>query len=266
MREAWALVRASAITASSYRLRLLMSIGGLLLSAVPLFFVTNALQDTMATHINAEADQYFGFVLVGTIALSFVMTAVGSLPNQLGGGITTGTLEALLSTRARLPAIFAGMIGFEVIWTAIRNFFLLVLGALLGAHVAWSQMLPAALIVLLLVLSMLPFGIVAAAMVLAFRTSGPLTQGVMFVSAALGGVYYPVAVIPSWIQSIAYLVPLSYGSEALRRVLLRGESLLDVGYEITVLLVGTVVLLAISSALFMVAFRYAKRAGTLTQY
>ncbi|MEZ4425734.1 MAG: ABC transporter permease [Gemmatimonadota bacterium] len=266
MREFFALVRAGGMTAASYRLRLLLSIGGLLLSAVPLYFVTQALQNTMAETIQVEAEQYFAFVLVGTIALSFVATAVTTLPNQVGSGITTGILEALLSTRAPLPALLAGLSGFEVLWTGIRNVFLLLVGAALGAQVAWGQIVPATLIVALLVLSMLPFGILAAASMLAFRTSGPLPQIVLFASAALGGVYYPTTVIPSWIESVADFVPLSYALRALRRVLLRGESLWAVRDDLAILMVATALLLAVSGAAFAVAFRYSKRAGTLTQY
>ncbi|MCA9736005.1 MAG: ABC transporter permease, partial [Gemmatimonadetes bacterium] len=155
---------------------------------------------------------------------------------------------------------------FEVLWTGIRNVFLLLVGAALGAQVAWGQIVPATLIVALLVLSMLPFGILAAASMLAFRTSGPLPQIVLFASAALGGVYYPTTVIPSWIESVADFVPLSYALRALRRVLLRGESLWAVRDDLAILMVATALLLAVSGSAFAVAFRYSKRAGTLTQY
>ena len=266
MREALALVRAGGLTATSYRLRILMSIGGLFLSAVPLYFVTGALQPTMAEPIQAESDQYFAFVLVGTIALSFVFSAVQTLPSQVSSSITTGILEALLSTRAPVSSILAGLSGFDFVWTGMRGLFLLLIGWGLGAQLAWGQILPATLIVLLLIASMLPFGILSAALMLAFRTSGPLPQAVLFVSAALGGVYYPTTVIPSWIQLISDFVPLSYALRALRRVLIRGESLMAVRGDLLILIASTAVLLLISSLVFGIAFRYSKRAGTLTQY
>ncbi len=266
MRETLALVRAGALTATSYRLRLTMSIASLILSAVPLFFVTGALQPTMETHIAAESDQYFAFVLVGTVAMSFVINAVQTLPNQVSGAITTGILEALLSTRAPLRSILAGLSGFDFVWTAVRGLFLLLIGWVLGAQLAWGQIFEAGIVVILLIASMLPFGIVSAALMLAFRTSGPLPSAVLFVSAALGGVYYPTTVIPSWIELVSDFVPLSYALRALRRVLIRGESLMAVRGDLIILIASTVVLLVVSSILFQIAFRYSKRAGTLTQY
>jgi ABC-2 type transport system permease protein len=266
MRKVFALVRAAALSSASYRLRMTISVAGLVLSIIPLYFVTDALQGTMEERIRTEADQYFAFVLIGMIAFSFVSTAVNAFPARIGSGITTGVLEALLSTRSRLHEILSGLTGWEFLWTALRGVVLLVAGWFLGANITWGQWPPAVLVTTGIVVSTIPFGIFAAALMLAFRTAGPFPQLVIFLSGALGGVYYPTHVIPSWIQDISDFIPLTYGLRALRRVLLNGESLLAVSGDLAILTAFTVVLATVSGVTFWAAFRYARRAGTITQY
>lgn len=267
MRSAWALMRTSWLSATSYRVRIILSFVGLVFSVIPMYFVANAIDPMAAQAIQGESERYFPFVLMGLIVLTFVGTAVTTLPAQVQSGITTGTLEALIATRTRLPVILAGLMGYPVAWTAIRATLMLAVGTLLGASVDWSALPAGMLIVTLIIVTHIPFGIIGAALVLAFRTAGPLSSAVLFGAGALGGVYYPVESIPEgWLQTIADFVPLTYGSRALRRVMLLGEPLQNVGADLGILALMAVVLLTTSVMIFIVAFRYARRAGTLTQY
>lgn len=138
--------------------------------------------------------------------------------------------------------------------------------SLLGATVVWSQVLPSLLVLALIILSFLPFGVLGAASILAFRTAGPLAQGVLFLSAALGGVYYSTEVIPSWLQDVSTFIPLTYGLRALRRMILLGEPITAVGADLAILALFVVTLGLASVLVFAAAFRYSRRAGTLTQY
>lgn len=266
MRSTIALVRASWQAARSYRLRMLGSIAGLLLSVIPLYFIATALQPIMADKIAHEGGQYFAFLMVGTVTFMLLPTAMQSLPGSIGGGIRSGVFEALLGTRARLPALLAGMSGFGLLWTALRAFTMLIGGWLLGAAILWSQLGSAVLILVLIVLAYLPFGLIGGAMVVAFRTTGPLSKAVLTLSALLGGVYYPTQVIPSWIQSISAFIPLTYGLRSLRRTMLEGESLTAVLPDLGILGLFIVVLMSIGVLSLNGALRYARHAGTLTQY
>lgn len=266
MREALALVRASWLSAVSYRLSMVFSIAGLAAVVVPVYFVANALQPLLAEAIAGEGGQYFAFVLVGMITLNYLADAVQSLPGAIRGGVNTGTLEALLSTPASLPSLLGGLTAYDFIWTSIRAAIFLLAGWVLGAEYAWDRVLSAVGILLLIVLSYLPFGLLTAAMVLAFRTTGPLPRLVLLLSGLLGGVYYPTTVIPSWLQHVSDAIPLTYGLRALRQVFLEGMPLAAVTMDLAILAAFTAVLLAVSLWAFASALQYARRTGTLAQY
>jgi ABC-2 type transport system permease protein len=266
MRETLALMRASWLTATSYRLGMLMSVGGLVVTILPMYFVAGALQPVLADRISTEGGQYFGFLIVGVLAFSFLSTAVSAVAGAVGSGIATGTLEAMLSTRARLVSLIAGLVGYAFTWTAVRGALTIVMAVLLGVRLSAAHSGVALLILLLIVAAYFAIGLVAAAMVLVFRTTGPLPQAVLLLSGLLGGVYYPTSVIPSWIQSLSAAVPLTYGLRALRRVWLDGVAFREVIPDVMTLAAMAGGLLSLGVLTFMLAMRYARRAGTLAQY
>lgn len=266
MRAAFALVRASWLSASSYRLNMLISLVGVSAAVVPIYFVANALQGTMANAIKHEGHQYFGFLLLGTVVFSFLPIAINSLPTTIASSIGNGTLEAVLGTPTKLPVLLAGMTGYGFFFTAARALLTIVAGALLGAAISVTQLPAAALILVLIVLSYIPFGLLAAASVLAFRTASPLGRGVLILSGLLGGVYYPTHVIPSWLKAFSAFIPLTYGLRALRRVLLDRVPLTAVASDVGMLTLFTVALLAIGIAAFAWALRYARQQGSLSHY
>ena len=266
MRVIWAMLRANWLAAVSYRLNTIFSFVSLIVGIVPLFFVSRALQPIAANSIRYEGDDYFAFLLVGLITVGFIQQGVNSLPSAMSGAVSSGTLDTLLSVPTSPLTIFAGLTAYGYVWTAVRSLLTLVVGVLLGAHVVWARVPAAVAILALIVLAYLPFGMISAAMVVAFRTAGPIGAGVLLVSNLLGGVYYSTTAIPSWIQALSGFVPLTYGLRALRRVVLEGLPVTAVAGDLGVLLLFTAVFSAIGAVLMVWAFRYARRAGTLSQY
>lgn len=261
-----ALVQAGWRTAASYRIRMILSVASLTVMVVPVYFVAGALQPVMEQSIAGEGGEYFAFLVLGMVAFLLLPAAVDTMPGQAGSGINTGVLEALLSTPAGLPSVLSGMIGFNLLWTGFRAAVLLLGGWILGANLLWPQLGSAALILGMIVLAYLPVGMIATALVIAYRTPGPLSQAVLTVSALLGGVYYPTTVIPSWIESLSAFIPLTYGLRALRHTLLEGVPLAGVLPDLGMLSLFIAGLGAVGSFALLRSVRYARRAGTLTQY
>ena len=140
MHKVLALVRASWLAASSYRLGFVFSFGSLVLSVVPIFFITGALQSTMANVIRGQGGQYFAFLVLGLITLNVVSSTIYALPGGLQTATSTGTLEALLATPTSVTALLAGLSGYEVLLSLVRGLVMLVAAGVLGAHVAWLQL------------------------------------------------------------------------------------------------------------------------------
>jgi ABC-2 type transport system permease protein len=261
-----ALVRATWLTASSYRVRTLVSLGGLLAAVVPLYFVADAIQPIAAESIRNEGSHYFPFVLIGLITTRFLLTSIGALPQVITSTVGTGTLESLLSTPTRLPVLLAGLTAYAYLFTLLQAVVLVGTATLLGVEFAWSRFGIAMGVLFLLVLAYLPIGMISAAAYLTWRTSTPLGQGVIAGSTLLGGVYYSTSVIPSWLQSASAAFPLTYALRAIRQSILEGYTLSEVSGDVAILAGFAVVLFAVGSSLLAYAVERAKVTGTLAYY
>ncbi len=260
------LFRAGWLTAASYRVRTIMSLVGMMIAVVPLFFVSRAMQPLMQESIRGEGSQYFGFLLIGMTCMTFLPLAVVSLPNAVNSAINTGTLESLLETPTSVAAALAGLVSYEVLFVSLRSGFLMLAGGLLGAAIVWTRLPLAFFILGLILVAHIPIGLIAAAGVLAFRTAGPLPQGVIALSALLGGVYYPTHVIPGWLESVSKFVPLTYGLRAMRQVLTLEQINPQAWSDLAVMMLTSIPMWAIGGGAFALALRRARRNGNLSRY
>jgi ABC-2 type transport system permease protein len=89
-----------------------------------------------------------------------------------------------------------------------------------------------------------------------------LAWAAIFLLAPVSGVYYPIGVLPGWLQGIAHAVPTSYVFEGMRAVLLEGTFRADL---FTQALALNAVYMAAGVTLYLLAIRYARDHGMLLQ-
>jgi ABC-2 type transport system permease protein len=108
------------------------------------------------------------------------------------------------------------------------------------------------------------FGVVAAVLPLLSPEKG---QQVSYIVSSLlllvSGVYYPVDVLPSWMQAIATVSPVTYALEGSRAALLEGAGVAELWESIWPLLIMGVVFVPLGLYVFHLGERYAKKTGKL---
>lgn len=263
------MVRASWTMAKSYKLNLFFSIIALFVTTIPFYFVAHALQPMMGKVVEQQGGDYFGFVLLGLIAISLLTTSLVGVYQAVSGSIGSGWLEAQLGTSTSLPVLLVGMSAYDFVWTMLRVSILLIFGWVVGVHVHWSGLVLGVPVLLLLCLSYFGLGLVLAAMYLSFRTIGPAQSAIVTVSTLLGGVYYPPEAIPqsiAWLERVSFVVPMTYGLRAVRRLVLDGATAADVMPDVGSMLIITAICLVVGTLAFQASFTYARRRGTLSLY
>jgi ABC-2 type transport system permease protein len=266
MRSALALIRVTFLTAASYRLAMFISVAGLALQIVPTYYIGRTLDPFMAPAIKGQGGDYFGFLVIGTIAYLLLASAVDSLPRALERGISTGTLELIFSTPTAVPALLVGLTGYEILWASARCVVVLLAAVLFGFHVHWAGVPAATVILALIVVTYFGIGMIAGAMIIAYRRTASLQAIAIVGSAMLGGVTYPPSMVPSWIGRFSDLIPLTFGLRAVRRLVIDGRPLLDVLADVGILSIFCLVFLALGSVAMTHALRRARAEGTLSQY
>jgi ABC-2 type transport system permease protein len=113
-------------------------------------------------------------------------------------------------------------------------------------------------------ISLVGFGVVAAVMPLLSPEKG---QQVTYIISAIlllvSGVYYPVKVLPEWMQMMAQFSPVTYALKGSRAALQHGVGLPQLWDSIWPLLIMGVVFVPLGIFIFHLGERYAKRTGKL---
>lgn len=82
----------------------------------------------------------------------------------------------------------------------------------------------------------------------------------VFAVQPISGIYYPISTLPGWLQPVAWLLPSSYVFEGMRALLFTHQFRLDLMASAVAL---NVLYLALGAALFLIAFRIARKEGLL---
>ncbi len=222
-------------------------------AVVPTFVRATVYGSPDATQLDALGPIFLGFFAYFFV---FLLTGVSFLRERTGG-----TLERLLATPVAKAEIVVGYVtGFGILAT-IQVIVLLTfsladvqvpalgpLGAFslgLGVANAGSPFLVFA-IVLLLAIGAVNLGIMLSTFA---RTELQVIQFIPIVivpQGLLGGLIWPVDSLPSLLQPVARVLPLTYGIEGLRGVLVRGAGLDDPTLQLDLaVLAGVAILVAL---------------------
>jgi ABC-2 type transport system permease protein len=214
----------------------------------------------------AEQGGFLAFAVVGTSIMGFFMASYGGFAGAIRNEQAMGTLEAVLMTPATLTSVVLGSNSWNMLSAMVDALLMLGVGALLFGLEFHGSLAAALLIVVLTNLSFAAFGILSAAFTIVFKRGDPFRVVVGGASFLLGGVVYPIEILPGWIQGLSQLLPVTHGVRALREILLQGQPLATLSTEVAILCAFAAVGLPLSVTCFGMAVRRAKRDGTLLQY
>lgn len=106
-------------------------------------------------------------------------------------------------------------------------------------------------------------GMVTSALILRFGLGAEsLAWFLVFALAPVSAVYYPVSVLPEWLEPLAFVLPSAHVFEGMRAVLIDGVVRYDLLLNILIL---DAIYLAIGIAVFLLAVRIARVRGLLHQ-
>ncbi len=82
----------------------------------------------------------------------------------------------------------------------------------------------------------------------------------------LGGVYFPIAVMPASLQIVSKFLPITYAIRSMELAVYRGHTLFQLKREVLFLVLFSAILLPLSLAAFRYALYRTKKQGSLSHY
>jgi ABC-2 type transport system permease protein len=135
-----------------------------------------------------------------------------------------------------------------------------------GLSLGRVNLLAVLLLFLLSVAAFSSIGILSATFTLVFKRGDPLLWLFAGLSWLLGGVFYPLEVLPRFLQHAGQLLPITHALVGMRAALLCNASILELLPQIGVLGVFALVGLPLSLLAFHLGVRWARVTGTLSHF
>jgi ABC-2 type transport system permease protein len=209
---------------------------------------------------------YFGFVVVG-IALVSVLYSCFSISEMVRQELVAGTFERLLLSPFGAIRSVLAMTLFPLLYAFLLAAITLGLGcAVFGLQLHWSTVPLSVPAMALALLSFLPFGLLFAALTVATKQGSVGTSWVIALISIVGGLYFPISLLPEWAQTASHLQPFTPATELLRHLLVDSPLQTSTLTAIAKLIGFAAVLLPASLLALHHAIRVGQRRGTIIEY
>jgi ABC-2 type transport system permease protein len=246
----------------SYRTRLVSQIMTALFSLTLFYYVSRLVHVSGFGSHNA----YFGFVVVG-ISLIGVMYSCFSIPELVRQELIAGTFDRLLLSPFGAIRSVIAMTLFPMLYSFVLSVITLALGCtIFGLHLHWSTAPLAIPVMFLALLAFLPFGILFAALTVVIKQGNVGTSWVIALLSIVGGLYFPVSLLPGWLQTIAKLQPFTAATDVLRHLLVNSALGESSGGALFKLAGFAAVLLPASIYALARAIHFGQQRGTIIEY
>ena len=267
LKKALAFLKKDFLMESSYNLAFLFNFFGILVSVLSYFFIDKLFGSRIVPHLEEFGVSYFSYVLLSMAFFGYVGIGIGSLSERIRSEQVQGTLEAVLLTPTGMPTILFSLSLWNLVLATIDMFIYALLAVFLF-NINFSNMnvLSTFIIFLLTIVSFSSLGILSACFIMVFKRGNPVGWIVASIEGLIGGVYFPITVLPGWLQFLAKLFPITYAIRSIELAVYKGYSVMQLSKEICFLLAFSAMLLPLSLAAFKYSLKKARREGSLAQY
>jgi ABC-2 type transport system permease protein len=205
------------------------------------------------------------YLVIGTLVWRYLSIIFYWITEVISIERWEGTIEYTLMAPIRRVTHMAGQTMFAVLYSLFFTAIILVVTVVLfEIDMTNANLFGGTLMLLAGSLSFVGVGIMGSILPLLFPERGAqMTHVIIAVLLLVSGVYYPIEVLPRFLQQLAILSPATYVLDGSRLALLEGASTVSLwGHIWPVILMGLIAI-PVGLWVFSLAERYAKQTGRL---
>jgi ABC-2 type transport system permease protein len=219
------------------------------------------------THTKIDTNYVVLYLLIGTAVWSYLSVTFEGVTDMITIERWEGTIEhtfmAPISRFTHLIGSCWYAVAHGILFTFVQ---LIIVASFFQLDLSHANYLTAVFMLLMGSISFIGFGIGASVLPLLFTERGSqMSYIVRSILLLISGVYYPISVLPGWMQPLASISPATYVLEGLRAALLSNQVIwsAEIWSYTWPLIVTGVISIPVGVFLFQRAERYAKRTGKL---
>lgn len=205
------------------------------------------------------------YLLVGSIVWSYLALVFWEISHTITWERWEGTLEyTFMAPVSRASHLFGTSI-FAIVYSLIRAAAVFVVAVwFFGLDLSGLNLFGAMLILALSSVAFIGLGMIAAVFPLLSPEKGPQFNHIIEASLMMvSGVFYPITVLPGWMQKLSVFSPARYTIEGMRKALLENVGTGELVQYFTPLIILGALLVPLGIFTFSLVEEHAKKTGKL---
>jgi len=215
----------------------------------------------------AKIDSLTLYLIIGTSVWSYLSVTFEGVTDVINIERWEGTIEHTFMAPISRFTHMIGSCWYAVVHGMLFTFLQLILVAsFFRLNLSHANYLTAVFMLLLGSVSFIGFGIGASVLPLLYTERGSqMSYIVRAILLLISGVYYPIDVLPGWMQPLARVSPATYVLNGLRDALLNNKPIWssEIWASTWPLIISGLISVPLGLWIFGIAERYAKRTGRL---
>ncbi|OCT13303.1 ABC transporter permease [Paenibacillus pectinilyticus] len=194
--------------------------------------------------------RYIDFLVPGILAMMIMSNNLNGVSGQIASWRERGVLRRMQSTPLKASTFIAAQITARLVMNTAQALIVLLVGALVfGTQVngSWWLLL---LFVVMGTLTFMSIGFIIAGVAKTPESAGPIAGLISFPLMFLGGVFFSVSSMPSFLQPIVKSIPITQLSTAIRQIMNVGAGIGDLWQEGLMLAIWLVVAFVVATFTF----------------
>jgi ABC-2 type transport system permease protein len=229
-------------------------------------FGTDASISSIISH-DYGISNFAGMIIIGTIVYLLYNRLLWGAGISLQSERWMGTIEALFVTPAsRMTVLFASGVSSLVEGAWWIGCIFVMSWMIFGVEPSISSW-PAIIVgVISTMIALISVGVFFASFFVLTRAADQMAAALQAPIRFFSGVVFPVSALPQLLQFVSYILPVTYGIQAMRKAVLTGGNIASISYEITSLYIFALILTVAGYFTLKALEKQAKRKGTLYLY
>lgn len=215
--------------------------------------------------VQVDTNYLIMYLLIGTLVWRFLAIVFDNISEMIAWERWEDTIEYTFMAPITRLTQMTGQTVFAVAYSLVSTGILLgVVALFFHLDLSRANLLGATVMLLAGSLSFIGLGILASVLPLLFPERGAqMTHVVQAVFLLISGVYYPIEVLPQWMQPLARVSPATFVLQGMRATILEGAPTRSLWPHLWPLLIAGLITLPLGLYIFRLGERYAKRTGKL---
>ncbi|MDP8261434.1 MAG: ABC transporter permease [Candidatus Kappaea frigidicola] len=267
MSKALAFIKKGFLIETRYKFHLLFRFARIIVMCAIYYYLAQLIDASNNPLLEFHTGNYFTFIIVGIAFFAFFRTGLSAYTDEIVRAMNIGTLEAMMVTPTKPFVIILFPSFWKYLLTMVEVILYLLLGYLLfGVRFSNPNLFGAFFFLVLMLISFSGLGLISASLLVLVKRGDPINWLIGQVCFLLGGVLFPIEILPNWLRSFSYILPITYSLRGIRHALIEGWTLKSLMPDLLILSAFSVIIFPIGLWVCSLMIRRAKETGTLAHY